>query len=286
MERYGRIRVRGQRGQTIAAEESQGDELLRASRTMRRWIIAQSFASEVGHIASALSIVDVMAVLWGAVMRRPGTVRPHRDRFILAKGHAALSLYCALRWRRLLDEGTFATYCRDGSLLGQHPEHGLPGVELSTGSLGHGLSVGCGLAYGLRLGNNPARVFVLMSDAECNEGQVWEAAQFAGHHRLANLVGIVDLNGLQALGYTKDVLDLSPMVGKWAAFGWNASEVDGHDHAAIAKALETEDGRPRMVVARTVQGKGVSFMEHRLEWHYRNLTPELKEQALRELGPA
>ncbi|MEK7476324.1 MAG: transketolase [Candidatus Coatesbacteria bacterium] len=257
-------------------------------RTFRRWIIEQSRASNVGHIASALSIADLMAVLWGAVMKDPGTDRPDRDRFILAKGHAALALYCALRWKKLLDEKAFAGYCTDGSPLGQHPEHVLPGVDLSTGSLGQGLSVGCGLAYGLRAKKSPGRVFVLLSDAECNEGQVWEAAQFAGHHRLANLTAVIDLNGLQALGHTAEVLDLAPMADKWRAFGWDTVEVDGHDTAALEAALAPADGRSRsrMVVARTVQGKGVSFMEGRLEWHYRNLTDELCAQALAEIGPA
>jgi transketolase len=264
----------------------------RAARQFRRWIIEQSLESGVGHIASALSIADIMAVLWGEVMRDPGTEGADRDRFILAKGHAALALYCALRWKGILDDKTFHTYCADGSRLGQHPEHVLPGVDLSTGSLGQGLSVGCGLAYGLKAKKSPARVFVLLSDAECNEGQVWEAAQFAAHHGLANLTAVIDLNGLQALGQTKDVLDLGPMADKWRAFGWDAVEVDGHDHPALGRALakalagDASRTKPRMVVARTVQGKGVSFMEDKLEWHYRNLTPKQAAKALKEIGPA
>jgi transketolase len=263
-------------------------DIPRIGRTFRRWIIEQSRSSNVGHIASALSIADIMAVLWEAVMKDAGTDRPDRDRFILAKGHAALALYCALRWKKLMDEKTFRSFCTDGSPVGQHPEHVVPGVDLSTGSLGQGLSVGCGLAYGLRARKNPGRVFVLLSDAECNEGQVWEAAQFAGHHRLANLTAVIDLNGLQALGHTADVLDLAPMSDKWRAFGWDTVEVDGHDAAALEAACAPAAGRARarMVVARTVQGKGVSFMENRLEWHYRNLTDELCTQALAEIGPA
>src|SRR5262249_21422030 len=133
--------------------------------TLRRWVVRQSFASGVGHIGSALSVIDIMAVLWGGVLRDPGGRSPDRDRFILSKGHASLALYAAMRQRRLLDGRTFATYCRDGSKLGVHPEHSIPGVELSTGSLGHGLSIGCGLAYGLRQRGSPSRVFVLLSDA-------------------------------------------------------------------------------------------------------------------------
>jgi len=258
------------------------------ARALRRWIIEQSLASNVGHIGSALSIVEVMCALWEGTMKDPGSRAPLRDRFILSKGHAALALYAALRWKGIVDEATFRTFCGDGSLLGVHPEHTLPGVDVSTGSLGHGLSVGCGLAYGFRLRRQPSSVYVLLSDAECNEGQVWEAALFAAHHGLANLCAIVDLNGLQALGHTRDVLGVPDMAGLWAAAGWSAIEVDGHDLTALLEALNPSAplGRPRVVVARTVLGKGVSFMEDQLEWHYRNLTPELAQEALRELEAA
>jgi len=258
------------------------------ARALRRWIIEQSLASNVGHIGSALSIVEIISALWEGTMKDPGTRAPDRDRFILAKGHAALALYSALRWKGLLDEATFATFCGDGSLLGVHPEHGLDGVDVSTGSLGQGLSVGCGLAYGFRLRQGASRVFALLSDAECNEGQVWEAALFAGHHRLSNLCAIIDLNGLQALGHTRDVLDMPDMNRMWMAAGWDASVVNGHDLPALLAALSSprESGKPHVVIAPTVLGKGVSFMEDRLEWHYRNLTPELAHQALRELEAA
>jgi transketolase len=255
------------------------------SAVLRRWIIEQSLESNIGHVASALSITDIVAVLWGEVMREPGTNHPDRDRFILSKGHAALALYAAMRYRGSLDEKTFATFCRDGSLLGVHPEHELPGIDLSTGSLGLGLSVGCGIALGLKRKASPGRIFVLLSDAELNEGAVWEAAQFAAHHRQDNLTAVIDLNGLQAFGFTRDVLDLSPVSDKWKAFGWETVDVDGHNHAGLFKAFsDPMNGKPRVVIARTVQGKGVSFMENRLEWHYRNLTPEQAKLALREIG--
>lgn len=264
--------------------ERNAEELSRAARTMRRWIVERSLASNVGHVGSALCIVEIMTALWGRVMRDPGSGRPDRDRFLLGKGHAALALYCALHWRGLLDEKTLATYCGDGSLLGAHPEAELPGVDASTGSLGQALSVGCGLAYGLREKGSAGRVFVLLSDAECNEGQVWEAAMFAAQHRLSNLTAIVDYNGTQALGATRDVLDLDPLAERWRTFGWHAEEVDGHDVDALVEASSCDStGRPRVVVARTVMGKGVSFMEGRVEWHYRNLTPALARQALYEI---
>ena len=254
------------------------------ARALRRWIIEQSLRSNVGHIGSALGIVDIMSALWAGVMDRPGTREPERDRFILGKGHAALALYGALRFKGLLDEEAFRTYCGDGSALGVHPEHVLPGVDVSTGSLGQGLSIGCGLALAFQKKKNPARVYALLSDAECNEGQVWEAAMFAAHHGLRNLTVVVDLNGLQALGHTRDVLARSAQAGVWSAFGWDAVEVDGHDAEALVRALQPSPGeRPRAFVARTVLGKGVPFMEDRLDWHYRNLTAEQAREALAHL---
>ena len=153
-----------------------------------------------------------------------------------------------MRWKGVIDAETFHGYCRDGSRLGVHPEASLPGIDAATGSLGQGLSVGCGMAYGLRLRSSAGRVYVLVSDAECNEGQVWEAAMFAAHHGLANLTVVVDLNGLQALGSTKDILDLHPLDDKWRAFGWECHEVDGHDLAALLQVLETP--RPSPAIAR------------------------------------
>jgi transketolase len=255
--------------------------------TLRRWIIERSFEAGVGHIGSALCIADVMAVLWGDLLRNPGSAHPDRDRFVLAKGHAALCLYGALLWHGLIDEGTFRTFCTDGSLVGGHPEPCLPGIEVATGSLGQGLSVACGVAHALKARGSTARVFVLMSDAECNEGQVWEAAMFAAQHRLDNLIAIIDFNGMQALGDSRGILDQSNLRGRWEAFGWLTVEADGHDEAALRDALTIRiDARtgPAAVVAHTVQGRGVSFMERQLEWHYRNLTSEQAARAIAEIG--
>jgi transketolase len=256
------------------------------SSRLRRWIVEQSFESGVGHIGSGLSIVDIMAVLWEHVLHFPGSRDPERDRFILAKGHAALALYGLLRDRGIITEATFHSYCQDDSQLGVHPEYGLPGVEVATGSLGQGLSVGCGIAQALRLRGSAARVFVLLSDAECNEGQLWEAVMFAAHHRLTNLVAIVDCNGMQAMGETADVLNLAPLAPRWQAFGWQTQEVNGHDEAELRRAftsgLVNRTG-PAVVLARTVLGKGVSFMENRVEWHYRSLSAESAGAALQEL---
>jgi transketolase len=256
------------------------------SSRLRRWIVEQSFESGVGHIGSALSIVDIMAVLWEHVLHEPGSDDPERDRFILAKGHAALALYGVLRAQGLISDKKFHTYCQDDSQLGVHPEGGLPGIEVATGSLGQGLSVACGIAYALRLRGSAARVFVLVSDAECNEGQLWEAVMFAAHHRLTNLIAIVDGNGMQAMGPTADVLNLAPLAPRWQAFGWQIQEVNGHDEAELRRAFTSGIANrtgPAVVLARTVLGKGVSFMESRVEWHYRNLSAELAGAALQEL---
>jgi len=262
-------------------------DLRRMAITIRRWVIEQSLASDVGHIGSALSIAEMLAVSWGTVLRNPGTDDPDRDRFILAKGHAALALYAAMRWRGLIGAEEFSQFCDDGTLYAAHPEFGLPGVEVGTGSLGQGLSVGCGLAWSLRRRGTAGRVFVLMSDAECNEGQVWEAAMFAAHHRLTNLIALIDLNGMQALGDTRTIIDMHPMVDRWRSFGWHAIEADGHDidslHSAMTDGIANRT-EPAVVVCRTVLGKGISFMENRLEWHYRNLTTDLAAAALQEIG--
>jgi transketolase len=256
------------------------------SGKIRKIIIEESKRANVGHIGSALSIADIIAVLFEHELRLAGTDHPDRDRFILSKGHAALALYAALLLKGILNKDQVQSYCCDGSLLGVHPEHQLDGVDFSTGSLGHGLAFGAGVALAARLSGRPYRAFVLVSDAECNEGSLWETVMFAAHHKLANLVAIVDNNGQQALGKTKDVIDLHPLGEKWRSFGWKVHEVDGHDPMDLKstlKSLETVDGPPNVLVANTVSGKGVSFMEGKVEWHYLPLSDALYSQALMEL---
>jgi transketolase len=258
-------------------------------RTVRRTIVEQSKSANVGHIGSALSVVEILAALYGAVLKIETPTSLDRDRFILSKGHAALALYCFLQLRGWLKEPGLSSYCGDGTLLGVHPEHVLPGVDFSSGSLGHGLSVGAGAALAARRQRSRRSVFVLMSDAECNEGAVWEAAMFAAHHRLANLIGIIDLNGQQALGYTRDVLSLSPMAERWRAFGWAVQEVDGHnveEIAQILQRLDTANGPPHLLIARTVFGKGVSYMENQIKWHYWPMSDTEFDQAILELSAA
>ncbi len=287
---------------------------------IRRTVIEQSKRASVGHIGSALSIADILAALYGGVLEPPAAgarrdpaphtrpdsaprassdFAPHtrpdpaahsqRDRLVLSKGHASLALYAALELTGRLPSGTTGSYCTDGTLLGVHPERDLDGVDFCTGSLGHGLPVAVGAALAARLEESPRRVFVVMSDAELNEGSVWEAVMFAAHHRLANLVVILDLNGQQAMGYTKDVLDIDAPARRWEAFGWEVHELDGHDSSAMQATIQDLDfavGAPHLIIAHTTFGKGVSFMQNVIDWHYLPMTDEQYDQALSELRDA
>lgn len=254
---------------------------------IRRIILEQSRRANVGHIGSALSIADIMAALYGRVLRISDPSASDRDRFVLSKGHAALALYAALYLKGWISLAQLNTYCADNSLLGVHPEHGLRGVDFSTGSLGQGLSMAAGAALGAQLQQSTRRVFALISDAECNEGSLWEAVMFAAHHRLANLIAILDLNGQQALGYTDEVISLSPMAARWRAFGWDVNDVDGHSQSQITETiggLNTVDGPPHILIARTIFGKGVSYMEGQIKWHYWPMSDSEYQQALDEIG--
>jgi transketolase len=247
---------------------------------LRRSILEQAHRAGVGHIGSALSVVEILVALFGVLGGRD----EDRDRFVMSKGHAALALYAALHAAGRLSREQLDGYCGDGTLLGTHPEHELDGVDFSSGSLGHGLSIGAGAALAARMQGSQRRAFVLVSDAELNEGSLWEAAMFAAHHRLGGLVAVVDANGQQALGHTRDVLDLEPIGERFAAFGWDAVEVDGHDVDALTGALDRPGGRPRAVIARTTFGKGVSYMEGLVKWHYWPMSDADYERALAEVG--
>ena len=267
-----------------AAQELSRDQL--ASR-LRRVILEQSKRAGVGHIGSALSIADIIWALYGHCIRIESPADPERDRFVLGKGHAALALYGTLYLKELISEELLNTFCGDGSRLGVHPEHALEWVDFATGSLGQGLTFAVGAALAARMQGSKRRVFVIMSDAECNEGSAWEAIMFAAHHQLSNLVVVVDLNGQQALGYTKDVMDISPLSAKWRSFGWDAYDVDGHDIDQMVDVVESLDfasGAPHVLVAKTTFGKGVSFMENQIKWHYSPLNDEEFAQAIAEVS--
>ena len=251
--------------------------------------IEMSHAAEAAHLGSALSCIDMVAVLYHSVLRLDPK-QPKweaRDRFILSKGHAATALYAALAYKGFISEADLKTYGKVGSLLEEHPTPKLPGVEAATGSLGHGLPCGCGMALASRIKGQNYRSFVLMSDGECNEGSVWEAALFAAANRLGSLCAFVDFNKWQATGRSKEVLALDPLVDKFRSFGWLVHEIDGHDHKQILAAVQgvsSANAKPTMVVAHTVKGKGVSFMEDDNNWHYRIPTVEEVGKAQLELG--
>src|SRR5260221_2253063 len=212
---------------------------------IRRIVLEQAKRAHVGHIGSALAVADIIALLYGGVLRISSPEDPDRDRFILSNGHAALAVYAALFLRDWLSKAQLDSFCVDGSALGVHPEHGLRGVDFATGSLGQGLSMAAGGALASRLQKSSRRSFVVVSDAECNEGSLWEAVMFAAHHKLANLIAIVDLNGQQAFGCTEQVIDLSPLEQRWQAFGWDVHSVDGHnvdEMAGTISSLSTSNG--------------------------------------------
>lgn len=245
------------------------------ARRIRRHVLRMTHRAQSAHIGSCLSMADVLAVAYGEWLRidPENPHDPTRDRFVLSKGHGCAALYAALAERGFFPLDWLDTYCQDGSVLLGHATHsGVPGVEVSTGALGHGLTLGCGMALAARRGGARYRVLVLASDGECDEGSTWEAALFAGHHRLENLVAIVDYNKIQSLGRVDEVLGLEPLAQKWRAFGWHTVEIDGHDCAAIGEALRQAPavlGLPTCIVAHTLKGKGVSFMQDSLLWHYR-----------------
>lgn len=259
---------------------------------IRRHAVRMANTGKTSHVASVLSCADVLAVLYSGVLRVDPAQpeKPDRDRFILSKGHAGSGIYAALAERGFFPRDWLRTHCQDGSLLCGHLSHvGIPGVEVSTGSLGHGLSVGAGMALAAALQGERWRVFVLMSDGECDEGSVWEAAMFAAHHRLANLVTMIDYNKIQSLAPVSQTLALEPFADKWRAFGWCVERLDGHDHAALHAALARvplEPERPSCFILDTVKGKGVSFMENTVLWHYRSPQGDEFDRALGELGDA
>ena len=257
---------------------------------IRAHALRMTHKANASHIGTSLSIADILAVLYGSVLHvdpaQPDW--PERDRFILSKGHGCAALYAVLAERGFFAKEWLETYCQDGSHLAGHiTSHGVPGAEVSTGSLGHGLPIGCGMALAGKHDNQPYRVFVLLSDGECDEGSTWEAALFAPHHHLDNLIAIIDYNKIQSFGTTKEVLDLEPLAEKWRAFGWAVQEIDGHDFRQIKNALTSlpfKKGQPSCIIAHTIKGKGVSFMENQLAWHYKSPNDEQLRQALAELG--
>jgi transketolase len=253
---------------------------------IRKLILQQAMRAKVGHIGSSLSIADILVALYSQILHIPTPKDPERDRFILSKGHASLALYSALYLKGVLSKSQFETYGTDGTILGVHPEHIVPGVDFSTGSLGHGLSFGVGSALAAKMQKSKRRVFVLISDGECNEGSIWEAMMFAGHHEISNLVVIIDLNGQQALDYTQNVLRIDKLGEHLELFGWDVHHVDGNNVQQITDTIsgfDTSTGKPHVIIAHTIFGKGVSFMENKIEWHYLPMDEEKYQLALSQI---
>ena len=242
--------------------------------------------AKASHIGSALSITDILAVLYGEVMNF-NAANPNlnsRDRFILSKGHACVAVYATLAEMGFISKDALETYGDDFSWLMNHISHKVNGVEFSTGSLGHGLSFGVGKALAAKIRSEQWQTFVVMSDGEMDEGSNWEALMFAAHNKLSNLTAIIDYNKLQSLDSVARTLGLEPLVDKLTAFGCAVHEIDGHDHDQLLEALTSvADNKPTVIVAHTTKGKGVSFMENRVEWHYKNPNDEQLAMALSEL---
>ncbi|NBV44686.1 MAG: transketolase [Planctomycetia bacterium] len=265
-------------------------DLTAIAARIRARVVEMSHVAGTPHLGSSLSCIDLLvATYWGPLRIDPQhPLDPDRDRFILSKGHAATALYVTLAERGFFDPALLDTYDTDGGALPEHPGlQCVPGVEAATGSLGHGLPIALGMALAARIERRSARQFVLMSDGECEEGSVWEAALFAPAQKLDSVVVMIDYNKWQATGRSDEIMALAPLAGKWRAFGWDACEVDGHDMPAVHAAVSREpdgSGRPRVIVAHTVKGKGVSFMEDDNNWHYRIPTADEVRKARVELG--
>ncbi|MEO1206524.1 MAG: transketolase [Pseudomonadota bacterium] len=266
------------------------DALNRTAAELRGRVILMSHKAKAAHLASCLSCCDILAAAYWSVLNvDPATPEDlDRDRFILSKGHAAAALYATLSKRGYFPDEELETYCQDGGILAEHPPANLlAGVEAATGSLGHGLPIGLGMAVAGRIAGKKYRVYALLSDGECNEGSNWEAAMFAAGQRLENVCVIIDYNKWQATARSNETLMLAPLREKWAAAGWDAHEIDGHDMQALVDLMwqvPNGSGKPVAIIANTIKGRGVSFMEDDNNWHYRAPTAEEVELAYKELG--
>ena len=242
---------------------------------IRRHGIEMTHLSHGSHIASVLSVADVVAVLYNDVANvNPQNLNDeNRDRVVLSKGHAGASIYACLAEKGFFDVKELKTHYADGSRLSGHVSHkGVPGVEISTGSLGHGVCMAAGIALSAKLDKKPFYTYAIVGDGECDEGSVWEMALFASHFKLNQLIVVVDHNKMQSLDFCENTLGLAPFKEKWQSFGWNVYDVDGHDHNALRKALENakkSTDKPSVIIANTIKGKGISFMEFDILWHYR-----------------
>lgn len=259
------------------------------SKELRSTLVRMVESSRRGHLGSAFSLIEILRVLYDEVMHYDAS-NPNmdsRDRFILSKGQGCLALYGILAEKGFFPESELWKFCQSDGILGGHPEHSVPGIEASTGSLGHGLSIGLGMAFNAKFEKKNHRTFVVIGDGESDEGSIWEAAMSAGKHKLSNLTVLIDYNKHQSYGSTYEVQDLEPLADKWRAFGWSTAEVDGHNVEqleSVLSSLPLDSNKPSTIICHTVKGKGVSFTENNLEWHHKNrITDEEIEALLGEL---
>lgn len=264
-------------------------EYSQISKKIRKKVLKMIHKSQEAHIGSCLSCVDILTVLYFKILKIDSNnpLDDNRDRFILSKGHAAAALYAVLAQREFFSVNELNKYCQNGEKLAGHSTRQcVPGIEVSTGSLGHGLPMGTGMSLSAKNDEKDYRIFVLMSDGECQEGSNWEAALFSSHYKLDNLIAIIDYNKLQALGRTNEVLNLEPLKKKWEDFGWKVKEINGHNFSEIEKGLSCvpfEKNKPSLLIAHTIKGKGISFIEDKLVSHYKHFTEEEYKLALKEL---
>ena len=256
-------------------------------KSIRRDVAKMMHKSYSSHIGGCYSVTEILVTLYFEILNiDPKNPRKDdRDILLLSKAHSSPALYAILSQKGFFPKENLDTYYQDGGKLPGHlDKEAVPGIEFSFGSLGHGLSVGVGMALANKRMNNPGRVFVILSDGECNEGSVWEAAMFAPHHKLSNLTAVIDYNKIQSFGATNEVINQEPIFDKWKSFGWKVLEIDGHDHHALLDAFNSpHEDLPKLIIANTVKGKGVSFMENSLDWHYKSPNDEQLKRALKEL---
>jgi transketolase len=253
------------------------------SKIIRKKIIYLSYKAKTAHLASSLSCVDIIVVIYEKFLKFNEN-KKENNIFILSKGHAATALYSILNYKKIITDKLFESYSKKDSILEEHPTHNIPGVSVTTGSLGHGLSVGCGIALGFKIKKLKNKVYVLLSDGECNEGSVWEAVLFASSNKLNNLIVIVDYNKWQATGKTKNILNLGDLKKKFQTFGFNSRDVNGHNFNQIIKNLKnTSLKKPLVIIAHTIKGKGVTFMEDDNNWHYRSPNEKEYQESIKQL---
>ena len=267
--------------------ENKIDKMIELSRKIRIHVLDMVNYAQSSHIGASYSIVEILVILYSKILkinpRNPNEIT--RDKFILSKAHGSCALYAILAEFTFFPSDLLKKHYIDGGVLPGHlDKESAPGIEHSMGSLGHGLPFGVGLAYANKIDKNQGQIYVLIGDGECNEGTIWESAMFAGHHKLDNLTVIVDYNKIQSFGRVDEIINLEPFGQKWTSFNWEVYEIDGHNFEQLIAAFESKSIKPKVIIANTIKGKGVSFMENKLEWHYKSPNSEQYESALKELG--